>query len=373
MEDGERERMTTVSETAGAIASAEKILMVMSDELHYESRAFDPDAGMPSSWRGNVVRSVAASRLWRSQGRQVLAIHPEIQQDVASATSSKFSMEMLRSLPYANPMVVYADPISIPSWRRGSEPDPDAAPYRDEASMRLLGFMVAGQARVGSTQDVSLDAALRAVSDSVVLSNDPDTEHLLLLAFAEVLDIKGNRIDYETASMSLPLVGKLSFEELVQQQLHRFRFTKGGSHQQRLVWVEQVYRNLLGTMLYLVSTVLDVERVPTRATRHLTGPACRKPPQMHRVGWKLGAALSRYRRDVARTKGEKTGVQQAPQHRKAHFRTQWYGSRKSPACMQMKGTCDCPGRHREWVFISSYWTRRELLSEDRTYTLHRVS
>jgi hypothetical protein len=366
-----------VSDTGNAVAWAEVMLRHMEVDLKY---APDVLAGISPktlalSWRGNIVRGATAAKLWRSHGRQTLAIHPEIQRETSKASSSKFPMEILRTIPYLNPMVVYSDPPIIPSWRRGS--DPETLMEYQESHMRLVGFVVYGQARELVSQkgyDSEL-AALRDITGSTMLSHDPAATSLGLTAFFEVLDENGKRLDKESASFSLPLSGDFTLKELVEAQVNRFKFASNVGGGNRRDWVREVYKIIVGTLLYLCSTVLDAEKVPASTTRHLAKTIARKPLSFYRVGWTLGAALSKYRREQAKGPGSQQGDlmhQQDPQHRKCHFRMQWYGSRSAHACQLMRGTCDCDGRHREWIFISPYWTHKERLGDVGMNTVRRT-
>ena len=363
-----------MSTTGGAVASAEAMLRHIEVDLKYAPTVLDGTAPkrLTLSWRGNIVRGATAARLWRSEGRQTLAIHPEIQRETSKASSSKFPMEILRTIPYLNPMVVYADPPTIKSWRREGTPE-ELLDY-EESDMRLVGFLVYGQCReLGSPQAYASELeALREVTGSTLLTHDPQATSLGITAIFEVLDVHGNKIDVESSSYSLPLSGNHTLKELVEDQVRRFKFATNTGGGNRDEWVREVYKIILGTLLYLCSTVLDAERVPASATKHLAKGIARKPLSLYRVGWTLGAALTKYRRESSGGGTGDSRHQQDPQHRKCHFRMQWYGSRSAHACEQMRGQCACDGRHREWIFIAPYWTGRDRLGEIGVNTVRRV-
>lgn len=292
------------------------------------------------------------------------------------ASSSSFPMELLRALPYLNPMVIYSDPPELRSWRAGVTPERWA--NYTESTMRLVGFFLSGSRHFGERLKPkgfgSSEKAIAFVKDDVCETHDPTAEALGVVALFDILDPSGASIDYEVASLSIGMVGEATLEEIVQMQVERFEFLSDTPMTaDRETWVREVYQILLGTVLYLCSTTLDVEKVPASATRHLAGTAARKPLSLYRVGWKIGQALSKYRREG--TSGESTGRggQQRPCHRKCHFRMQWYGPVGAPKCSKMRGTCQCGGRHREWIFIAPYWTHRELLGESGDNTVRRVS
>ena len=367
----------SVASTGGAVASAEAMLRHMEVDLQHVGDVLDGTSPkrLTLSWRGNIVRGATAARLWRSEGRQTLAIHPEVQRETSKASSSKFPMEILRTIPYINPMVVYSEPPKIKSWRR--EGKPEALMEYEEAEMRLIGFLVYGQCKeLGSPQAYASELeALREVTGSTLLTHDPQATSLGITAIFEVLDVHGNKIDVESSSYSLPLSGNHTLKELVEDQVRRFKFATNTGGGNRDEWVREVYKIILGTLLYLCSTVLDAEKVPASATKHLAHTIARKPLSFYRVGWTLGAALTRFRREQNKGAGSQMGDiahQQDPQHRKCHFRMQWYGSRSAPACTQMRGTCPCDGRHREWIFVSAYWTHRERMGQAGMNTIRRV-
>lgn len=379
--------MNTAATTSQAISSAEAILR----QCEYDTRF--SQTLMPYGWSHdrlpqgmqlNIVRGARVAKIWRSEGRQTLAVHPEVVEAVSRASSSKFSMELLRAIPYINPMVVFSEPPVIKSWRRGAQAE-SWAQYSNEDTMRLVGFMLWAKRSVlsPSLRQPSFPEVLQASIDEVTTTHDPTAIDLAILCYFEVYDSSGKKIDGEMASLSVPFTGIYSLKELVADQAQRFAFAgkilglgaEGSSETSRLQWFTEVYKIVLGVILYLCSTVLDAERVPTVATKHLTKSIARKPLSLYRIGWTLGAALTKYRQSILKGTGSQMGDirhQQDPQHRKCHFRMQWYGPRQAHACELMRGRCDCDGRHREWIFIAPYWTHRERLGIYGTNTVRRV-
>ena len=367
-----------MSDTTGAIRSAEFILrQAMRDAdraaLIGEHGLNTPDA--PFAWQGNVVRGAEVAKSWRQEGRQTLAIHPGLVDEIRMASSSTFPLELLRAIPYLNPMVVYSEPPVLRSWRANDLPERWLA--YTESSMRVVGFFVSGSRRFNDRRErrgyATQAEAIATVKADVVSTHDPDAEAVGMVVFFEILDRLGRSIDVEVASFSVPLEGAATFADLVDAQVERFAFT---SERDMTVgketWIREVYGIILGTLLYLCSTTLETEKVPVRATRHLTHSFARKPLNLYRVGWTLGSALSRYRRErEASGPGSRRGMQD-PQHRKCHFRMQWFGPRGAKPCQQMRGTCPCEGRHREWIFIAPYWTHRELLGDEGVTTVRAV-
>lgn len=369
--------MSTIG-TAGAIASAEIILAQCERDIKGSAEIIPdgvPESVMPFSWQGNIVRGGTAAKMWRSLGRQTLAMHPEVVREVRMASSSKFPLEMLRTIPYLNPMVVYAEPPELKSWR--TEEDQEHWAQYDESTMRLIGFILHGgilgedRRTHGNQRD-----AIQAVVDDVTSTHDPAAIALGMVVVFEILDGNGAKLDTEVASFSIPLDGVATLQELVDRQVERFQFSSTRPMtDDRRKWIREVYKVILGTILYLCSTTLDAELVPASATKRLSRTIARKPLSFYRVGWTLGAALTKYRKEQSKGPGSQQGDiahQQDPQHRKCHFRMQWYGPRTAEACQQMRGTCPCDGRHREWIFIAPYWTHKERLGEVGMNTLRRV-
>jgi hypothetical protein len=367
-----------MSDTGGAIRSAEMMLAQMERDVARANLIGThglPQHVMPFAQQGNIIRGAEVAKLWRRVGRQSLAIHPGLVDEVRMASSAAFPMELLRALPYLNPMVIYSDPPELTSWRASDGPA-RFTPYV-EATMRLIGFFISGSRHFGErTNHIGFDSnadAIEWVKDDVCETHDPTAEALGIVAMFDILNDSGRSIDYEVASLSIGMAGEATLEEIVQMQVERFEFiSENTMTTDRETWIREVYQILLGTVLYLCSTTLDVEKVPASATKHLVGTAARKHLNLYRVGWKIGQALSRYRRESSDAEGTGRGGQQRPCHRKCHFRMQWYGPVGAPKCSKMRGTCQCKGRHREWIFIAPYWTHRELLGESGDNMVRRV-
>jgi hypothetical protein len=368
--------------TTNAIASAEAMLRQCERDIRGAAALLPdgvPEETYPFPMQANLVRGAAVAKMWRSEGRQTLAVHPEVVHEVSRASSSKFPMEILRTIPYINPMVVFSDQPVMESWRKGAAPE-RWAKYSGEATMRLMGFMLFGKridarTRAGSR---TMGEGLQSVINDVTNTHDPAAVSIGILTFFHIYDSAGKKVDVEVASLSVPTTGIYTLKELVQEQAMRFAFSANqavGVDDARLKWFDEVYRVVMGTILYLCSTTLDAERVPNIATKHLTKTIARKPLSLYRIGWTLGAALTKYRQSIPKGPGSQMGDirhQQDPQHRKCHFRMQWYGPRDAPACELMRGTCKCASRHREWIFIAPYWTHRERLGMAGINTVRRV-
>jgi hypothetical protein len=381
--------MMSNATTTNAIASAEAMLRQCERDITHTQELMPygwPKEQLSQGQQLNIVRGSAVAKIWRAEGRQTLAMHPEVVREVSRASSSKFPMEILRTIPYINPMVVFADPPTIDSWRKGRAAE-KWMQYEDEDHMRLTGFMLSGRRSVPipapAGQSPNFSDVLRVAIDEVTTTHDPEARAISIMCFFDIYNSAGKKVDGEVACISVPLDGIHTFKDLVQRQASNFVFAASdgygsgyasGANAPRLQWITEVYKIVLGVILYLCSTVLDAERVPAVATKHLQKSIARKPLSLYRIGWTLGAALTKYRQSIPKGPGSQMGDirhQQDPQHRKCHFRMQWYGPRNAHACELLRG-CSCDGRHREWIFIAPYWTHRERLGMAGINMVRRV-
>src|SRR5579875_3663517 len=119
-----------------AVHSAQKMLEHIQHEAPIAQMIREGDRrteGLDQFDRSNYLRSQLMASAWRKIGRQVLAIHPEVVEEVRVASSDKVPAEILRVLPYINPMVVYPDPPTFQTWVAGKG-----------ETLRLLGFFTSG-------------------------------------------------------------------------------------------------------------------------------------------------------------------------------------------------------------------------------------
>lgn len=209
-------------------------------------------------------------------------------------------------------------------------------------------------------------AEYEAIEGIVSTTSDGTAPMLGVTAIFEVLDSRGRVVDTEASSLSwaFSLEAK-TLREMVDEQVERFVFFDQDSGSLRpgvkKAWIREVFKIVLGTMMYLASTTLEAEKVPASATRHLRHTIARRPLSLYRVGWTTGAALDRYRREQVDLGNESQmgdlSHQQDPQHRRAHFKTVWTGPGKTIP---------------KTAFVSAYWTHRERLGEQGVNTLRRV-
>lgn len=270
---------------------------------------------------------------WERIGRQVLSVHPGLVEAIRFSGSSKITPEVFRTLPYFNPMVVFPDPPPLRSHTKGE-------------AMRLLGFVC---------------YAKTPIPERITDTHDPTAYALGAELLIEVVNADGTTAT-EVNYISFPMSGDaFTLKTAVDDVLSRFQWTHGGQDdrtQER--FMRDIVKLTIGSLMYLCSTTLEAEKVPRKTVLKSLNPVPRKPFSFYRVGWEIGAALSRRR--VAIEVGDpsqqpKPGHEQDPQHRKAHFKTVWTG----PGSMVPKT-----------VFISPYWTHLEKLGVKGVNTARRV-
>jgi hypothetical protein len=289
------------------------------------------------------------TRIWRQEGRQTLAMHPELVAEIALATSDKIYPEVLRALPYINPLVVYpGGSAELDSWKPNER-------------MRLMGFLTYG-VRKSEVYEQGID--VKVPVRWIRSTNDADADHLGMTLIFECVE-SGQVVDYEVSNMTLPTFGSpQTIKEMADEISDRYQWKDALAidEQTSREWFVRVMKIVLGSLCYLASTVLDVERVPTKAVAKRQSKAIsRKPLSLYNVGWTIGAGLSKARAQRKQYGGNSQQGdithQQDPQHRKAHFKMQPYG----------------PGRaFRRVCYISAYWTHRERLGVQGVNTSRKV-
>ena len=339
----------TIPTTNSAIATAQQLLEHVAGEADLARAIADND---PLAKRigdrfdkQNIVRTQLITHLWRKIGRQVLAIHPEVVEEVKIANSDKVPGEILRVLPYMNPMVVYADPPTFTSWVAMPKGRGGDSVFTKEASMRLLGFITYGTANV-----TEFDAqGMARVEQRLYATTDPQATRFGVLLVLEVLDAMGKRIDTEFNNVTIFFNREQTLKELIDELMERYHWnealtTAGDNGKAARKWMAEVMSVVVGSLFYLCSTTLEAEKVPAKQlSKHMSRQISRKPLSFFKVGWTTGAALTRYRQSRTYSTSEQADIshQQDPQHRRAHFKMQPYG----------------PGMSlRKLIFVSAYWT-----------------
>lgn len=324
--------MTGLTLSTSGISVADEILracQMQRDELArmdaaYFRRGSPPEYAEDVRQQRYAVRYVTETEsMWRSEGRQVLAIHPDLLAEVKMSTSTEIAPEVYRAIPYINPMVVFPDPPVLKSWRPGE-------------TMRVLGFFVHGRTDSGD--------------DPIALtsSHDPDMERLCITAVMTVEGAKGGQA-YEYNRFSIPLIRALSIEKIVDELAAKYGWMAESSPDLQQAFLREVYSLCLGTILYLCSTVLDAEVVPRSRVAKSSGRRM-KPIRLTNIGWNIGPTLSRLRREANASTGAPTGRRLAPHMRKCHFKVVWTGKGRTVP---------------KTAFIAPYWTGRDRLGESR--------
>lgn len=269
---------------------------------------------------------------WETVGRQVLAIHPELVDAIQFSSSSKIVPEVFRTLPYINPMIVFPKP-------------PELFSHTKTEKMRVLGFICYGKTQI---------------PERVVSTHDPEAVSMCAELVIEITG--GGEPLFECDYISFPLDGKpFTLNEAVEGVLSRFSWQHGQDEKDKNRFMREVVKLTIGSLMYLCSTTLEAERVPRKTVIKSMNPIPRKPFSFYRVGWGIGAALSRSRVTINIDNPStqlKPGFEQDPQHRKAHFKTVWTG----PGSMIPKT-----------VFVAPYWTRLERLGLTGVNTVRKVA
>ena len=340
-----------ITTTNTAIHMAQRILESCQDDALVSA-----NVAPTSPWeRQNRQRSQAITQLWRKIGRQVLAIHPEVVEEVRLATSDKVPTEILRSLPYMNPMVVYPEPPVFNSWRGiGTE------------KTRLLGFFTCGVKNFLNGEALPDNPTEKGVvlpgnEQRLYSTTNTEANRFGILTVMEILDEHDRPIDIEFNTLTLHFGGEETLAETVDGLCARFHWYLPADSDERArfdrisrKWMRETMSVIVGSLFYLCSTTLeaDVELVNKQyVAKRIPKRVLRQPMSMYKVGWTTGAALTRYRAERARvapSEQDDLAHQQDPQHRRAHFKMQPYG----------------PGKTlRKLIFVSAYWTHVEKLGE----------
>lgn len=349
--------------------------------------------GLTTFNRQNTIRSQLVAHTWRKIGRQVLAMHPGVVDEVKIAGGDKIPGEILRVLPYMNPLIIFDEPPVFRSWVRPG--DTHRQTRSEEANMRLLGFFTFGSSIV-ATRDTEIARDSIALPDESVpgpkvgtvryeqrihSTTDTDADRFGMLLIFEVLDKWGNVIDWECNTVTVFFSDTMTLSETVDAIMTRFHFDASHMSERELKlarrWMRQVLSIAMGSLFYLCSTTLEAQQVPAKTVakkmaRHSLG---RRPLSMYRVGWTYGAAVTRIRADrsrVAPSEMQDERHRQDPQHRRSHFKMQWYGPRDRERCKTVHGSCSCGGQHAQLIFVSAYWTHIERLGEQGVNVARKV-
>lgn len=310
--------MADLVTTASSITVAERILGILADDIALAAAMKAETAGrrLARDLRFRLASSDLDARisdLWRGEGRQIMMMHPDLVETVGAAKGDIVS-EALRALPYRNPLVCLAQPIEL-----AADPATDTVGY-------LEGFFCFGRH----------DDGLHARPDGIGGTHAPETTLLGVLAIITVRNATtGDVLDAEFDRFSIPLTAQhQDIGNLAHSLARTGNFTDfSGNTSGAPEYIETALRHILGVLMYLCSTTLDVEAVPaSRVRRMKSGSIARnKPPKVTKVGWTLGPALTHARRLAADASNTNNGTKLRPHQRAAHFKTVWVGAgRQTP-------------------------------------------
>ncbi|MEX1211103.1 MAG: hypothetical protein WEA35_09570, partial [Candidatus Nanopelagicales bacterium] len=114
----------------------------------------------------------------------------------------------------------------------------------------------------------------------------------------------------------------------------------------------------LGSVMYLCSTVLDAEPVPSSRIKRVWDAKLSKVPNLINVGWRIGPALSAARAEARQKEATSQPGRTLPPHqRRAHFKTVWTGQGRTTP---------------KTVFIAPYWVHKEQMRLVDTKTVRAV-
>lgn len=281
---------------------------------------------------------------WRAEGRQVLAMHPDLMAELRTSTSDKITGEVFRTLPYINQLVIFGDPPIVFKTRDLKEP---VVANRAE-QFQLLGYFTFGKTLTGV----------------LTTTHDPDATQLGCMVILAVLNDSGKVVDWEFDKISLPFDSQeMTIEQWGRSVSGRFQWTSdmyGNRSEHESVgseFLSTLLTHIVGSLMYLCSTTLDAEKLPTKAAAKIKSTE-RKPIRFTKVGWKLGPALTKARKANDRERQTGNGVPiMMPHQRRAHFAIRWTGKGKTVPRL---------------TFIAPTWVNRHLLDEDGIRTVHPV-
>lgn len=297
----------------------------------------------------DLVSSATATKAitdaWRAEGRQVLAMHPDLMHALHTAQSDPIVGEVLRTLPYINPLVIFGDPPIVFQAERVTSWFMDKPQY--DQQFQLLGFFTFGKTFYGH----------------LTTTHDPEAVMLGCMMLIAVLDADGQQVDWEFDKISIPFDSRtMTIKEWGAILSNRFKWdTQLGTELEKeqigAQFLTTVVGHLLGALLYLCSTTIDAEVIPKKAAAKIGRGLVRKPIRFTRVGWKLGPALTRYRKEIKHERQYGPVSVQPPHQRRAHFQVYWTGKGRTVPKL---------------YFIPPVWINRHLLDTDGIRTVRPV-
>jgi len=278
------------------------------------------------------MSSTAVLDAWKSNGRQALFIHPGLVDSIRMSASSKVVPEVFRTMPYMEPLVVFPEPLAMSS-------------HTSSERAKALGFFTYGKREDGSQTG----------------THDPDATAFGAYVLLDITPEGGTEPVIECDSVSFPMVGDTyTMADAVERLEESFHWSvEADNTDAARKFIRGLCTTVIGSIMYLCSTTLEAEQIPRKVVAKTMGTP-RTPFSAYRVGWNIGAALSASRKTVTvddPSQQPKSGYEQEPQHRRAHFKTVWTGE----GSMIPKT-----------VFIAPYWTHLEKLGTEGVNTARPV-
>ena len=328
----------TANATTSGLKAAQRVVSALDTERRslelFEERYPRPQDA-PTRYQQEVpgwMVSTAVLKLWRSQGRQALFLHPELVNALRMSSSSKITPEVFRTLPYLEPLVVFPEPFTVKSHTRAE-------------TAKALGFFTYGKTAEGAQTS----------------THDPDATTFGAYVLLDITPEGQTEPVIECDAISFPMAGEpYTIAEAVERLEESFRWSVAADNTDSArKFIQGLLTLVIGSVMYLCSTTIEAEKVPRKVVAKTLGTP-RVPFSAYRVGWNVGAALSAARKTIAiddPSQQPKSGYEQEPQHRRAHFKTVWTG----PGSMIPKT-----------VFIAPYWTHLEKLGTEGVNTARDV-
>lgn len=346
---------TGLTLSAGGIETTKVILSALEAQRRLEQMRDAAGQPVDSNALG-VIHCNRVEKLWRTQGRQVLSMHPGLTAEVRMATSAKIVPEVFATLPYRDPLVVFPGGIDIPSWKDGE-------------TMRCLGFFTHGRIdHVEAFHQRPGASAATIFDEGVTITSTHDAAAgVFSVIIVNAVESPGREPMYEYNRIAFPLDGPTTLKEIIDQKVANYGWAGGALAAEKWVDADQIAQQAfmrsqlsvaLGSVMYLCSTVLDAETVPKSRIRRAWGPQQRQVPNLINVGWRIGPALTAARAQARQKEAtEHPGRTLPPHQRRAHFKTVWTGEGRSVP---------------KTVFIAPYWVHKELMHLVDTKTVRAV-
>ena len=260
--------------------------------------------------------------LWRRQGRVAFDVHLEMANSLyRTELKGKLPGELFSRLPYISPMI----PLPRPWPMKFSE---------------------------GSTGLVRAIFLTGRVGRGFCPTTDPRSEGLCVVPWIDTNPETTTYHDVITPVFVLPSVsGPFTFNDVI-DHTNEFHGVGEPPREQRRI-AKQVLPGALSLLTYLCCSNADIQDPPPAPVRGGRQKAPSRDPFYIQVGWRIGPKLhARRERMAGRIRDGvsiPSGVEQDPQQRCGHYKTVWFGPRKS-----------------QWdvKWLDPYWTKLDTLDDE---------